>query len=342
MQIIIFTVVSVVIVGIIGMAGIDRSNSYVTLAEVVLRGMVYVFALFQLLAVPAIYAHMSLKGFSWLIVGSLVVLAVVCAVLRSREFPNIVDKIKNQWTKPGLWNFMAIALILFQVFMAVAYYNINDDDAFYVATATTSVETDSLYVINPYTGDPFAGGFPARYVLSPFPLFYSVISYFTGVSATIIAHVVMHAIFIAVAYGLYQMIGKTLFPENTEKQGIFLTTLSVVNICSLGAEHLQGSMLLLRIWQGKAVLAAILLPLLILVLWRMHENRPRKGDYFFLFCLMMACSFVSSMGIVLGAVALGVYAFTTFILERRFKKFIMSVCCAIPNIVYALIYVGIR
>ena len=43
-------------------------------------------------------------------------------------------------------------LILFQLVVVVLYAHMDEDDAFYVGTATTAVETDSLYAYNPYTG----------------------------------------------------------------------------------------------------------------------------------------------------------------------------------------------
>ena len=57
-------------------------------------------------------------------------------------------------------------LILFQLVVVVLYAHMDEDDAFYVGTATTAVETDSLYAYNPYTGAAY-NVLPSRYILSP-------------------------------------------------------------------------------------------------------------------------------------------------------------------------------
>ena len=336
-----FVIIATVIVGTLGTIGLDNVEKQASITEVILRGLIYVFAVFQLLSIPAIYRYMSLHAFAWVVACTLVAMTGGKIIWSVKQKSKIRCGIKHHWDEKTIWNLMALVLIAFQLFMAVAYANTNDDDAFYVATATTAVESDSLYAVNPYTGDPFAS-FPARYVLSPFPLFYSVISYFTGVSATIMAHIVMHVVFIVLAYGLYAAIGREIFGDDAHKNGVFMTALCVVNICSLGAEHLQGSMLLLRNWQGKAVLATIVIPFIMLQLWRMHKMGQSKTDCVLLFSAMLASCFVSSMGIVLGVVTLGVYGMTDLILKHDIKKFMMTMCCALPNIAYALMYVRIR
>ena len=324
-----FVVIATSIVVVLGTFGLGNGEKQTSITEVILRGLIYVFAVFQLISIPAIYRYMSLHAFAWVITITLLAMTGGKIIWNVKKKSKILCGIKNHWNEKTIWNLMALVLIVFQLFMAVAYANTNDDDAFYVATSTTSVESDSLYMVN-------------RYVLSPFPLFYSVISYFTGASATIIAHIVMHVVFIVLAYGLYAAIGREIFGDDAHKNGVFMTALCVVNICSLGAEHLQGSMLLLRNWQGKAVLATIVIPFIMLQLWRMHKMGQSKTDYVLLFSTMLASCFVSSMGIVLGVVTLGVYGVTDLIIKHDIKKFMMTMCCALPNIAYALMYVRIR
>ena len=70
---------------------------------------------------------------------------------------------------------MAGILILIQLVVVVLYAHMDEDDAFYVGTATTAVETDSLYAYNPYTGAAY-NVLPSRYILSPFPAFLAVTS----------------------------------------------------------------------------------------------------------------------------------------------------------------------
>ena len=91
-------------------------------------------------------------------------------------------------------------LILFQLVVVVLYAHMDEDDAFYVGTATTAVETDSLYAYNPYTGAAY-NVLPSRYILSPFPAFLAVTSRLCGgLHPAIVAHTVFPAVFVFLAY----------------------------------------------------------------------------------------------------------------------------------------------
>ena len=85
---------------------------------------------------------------------------------------------------------MAGFLILIQLVVVVLYAHMDEDDAFYVGTATTAVETDTLYAYNPYTGAAY-NVLPSRYILSPFPAFLAVTSRLCGgLHPAIVAHTV--------------------------------------------------------------------------------------------------------------------------------------------------------
>ena len=65
----------------------------------------------------------------------------------------------------SVYFWIAAVLIIFQLAVASFLAHMDADDAFYVATATTSVHTDTIFSINPYTGYAYAH-LPSRYVLS--------------------------------------------------------------------------------------------------------------------------------------------------------------------------------
>ena len=96
----------------------------------------------------------------------------------------------------------------------------DDDDAFYVATATTSVDTDTLYQIEPYTGNVY-GNFPARYVLSPFPMLAAVISRCTGIRPAVVCHTVYPFFLIPLAYGVYALLAEKVFDRCFPDTAVF-------------------------------------------------------------------------------------------------------------------------
>ena len=114
---------------------------------------------------------------------------------------------------------MAGILILFQLVVVVLYAHMDEDDAFYVGTATTAVETDSLYAYNPYTGAAY-NVLPSRYILSPFPAFLAVTSRLCGgLHPAIVAHTVFPAVFVFLAYVVLFQYSRISSRERLENRG---------------------------------------------------------------------------------------------------------------------------
>ena len=58
---------------------------------------------------------------------------------------------------------------------------------------------------------------------------------------------------------VYALIGRNLFHGDKEKTGYFLILVTMLTIFSGYSERTSGLFLLIRLWQGKAFLAGILL-----------------------------------------------------------------------------------
>lgn len=94
---------------------------------------------------------------------------------------------------------------------------------------------------------------------------------------------------IIICYVLYGMIGNVLFRGDAEKTALFLIVLSVFHIWNFTSTHTLSAMFLLRIWQGKAIVAGFILPLLMYLFYQifMSEKQSMKWAaplYAFKFC----------------------------------------------------------
>jgi hypothetical protein len=225
--------------------------------------------------------------------------------------------------------------------MYVGYTHSDEDDAFYVATATTSVSTNTLFQIDPYSGDAY-DTFPARYVLSPFPLLIAVISRLFGFHTLIFAHTILPLLLLPLSYVVCTLLGYELFQKNREKTAYFVLFASVIQMFAYTTTHTQGTVLLLRLWQGKAVLASILLPFVFYLGIRMVERELEKSDWIFMLCLMLACCMVSSMGIMLGAIMAGILGLLAAFYKKNIWLIFKVVLCCIPNLLFSCIYLIIR
>lgn len=138
-------------------------------------GMLILWAVFQLIAVPCIFMKISFSKFSGIYTGIITLLSLLSVILNRK---NILfswkDNRKNILKSPKIMA-SAVILLLLQMFMYIGFGHVDGDDAFYVATAVTTESTDTMYQINPYTGEAYKA-FPMRYVMSPFPVFISFLA----------------------------------------------------------------------------------------------------------------------------------------------------------------------
>ncbi len=127
------------------------------------------FALFEIMALPMIFARFPFHILKY--AYGMVMLAVAIfslAVNRKRLRQTTIDRLRRAKHLP--WPcILALVLIGIQVGIYVVGMATDLDDAFYVATAGTTIETDTMFRYNAYTGN-LLKEMPSRYVLSPFPI----------------------------------------------------------------------------------------------------------------------------------------------------------------------------
>lgn len=299
-------------------------------------GFIMQFAILEIIAIPMIFfkSYFLLMAKIWFIIVSS--LSLLSLILNLKKFNKIMKNIFNQLKVLPLITIVVLILVGFQTFMLARYAHIDDDDAFYVATATVTIQKGTMYRSCAEDGG-YYGGFPTRYVLSPFPLYTAVISHFTNIHPAIIAHTVFPIIFIPLAYILYGIIADKLFNKDKTSVMLFLIILSVVYMFGNYSIRSNFSFLLFRIWQGKALLANILLPFSWIVYLDCIENN-KWVNWFILFIICLASCLVSSMGIALMPINIGILGLIFTIKNKKITYLIKSIISVIPCISLGIIY----
>ncbi len=335
-MILVYAVVFIVL-ELLGMLCTQWKEEKNTIALNFIVGLFLAFAIFEILAIPCIFTYQKFHVFTGIYAGIILLLCAVSFVINAKKIKEI------HWNKKKIpWIMVvAIILILFEMFMYVHYAHIDDDDAFFVATAVTTLEEDSMYVVNPYTGDAYKE-FPARYVLSPFPIWNAFLSKVFAVHPTLFAHTFLPVILVLAAAFIYYLIGMELFEQDSRKTGYFLVFCTLIQMFSGYTRHPQGMVYLVRLWQGKAVLAAILLPACFYVAMRLFWKKSGWRDWLFCLILMISCCMVSSMGIMLGAISMGLLGILYAIKQKKFKNLLFTGLCCIPNAALAAVYLVIK
>lgn len=328
---------------LIGMlANAFRRKKHFSAALFLISGYAVLFAFFELLVLPFIYLKLSFTLLVWVYGIPAALLSLFSLYLHRRLLLQKLLGIPAALRRLPWCAYLAALLILLQAFFSAVYMHIDEDDAFYVATATTTLETDTVYQYDAYTGLAY-DELPARYVLSPFPVWNALAAKLTGLHPAIVAHTVMPLFLIPLAYAALWLLASWLFEKKRKNAWLLLFFAALIQMFSFYSIYTQGTFLLLRIWQGKAVLTNILLPAILYFCIRaMHQRNQERTDWLLLFALMCSACMVSSMGIMLAPVALGMMGLVLFIRHRSIKILGCGAACCALNLVCAAIYILIR
>lgn len=264
-------------------------------------------------------------------------------IFKKQEIADIPQKTKGTGRKTfyrTVFGVIAGIMILMQAYIPARYEHSDDDDSRFIAEEVSAVVHDSMYQDSPIDADIMYWnvGEVRKDLTSPWAMFVAMQSSMSGVAPAIISHSYLPFFLILLCYGLYALIGRWLFDGDWEKVFIFLIFLSMVNLFGYTSTHTMASMLLLRIWQGKAVCASFTLPLLFYLFGQIMRQDYKKGWLAFLYVASTGACLLSGIGIVTAPVVLLIYGFLDFCYHREWKKTFAIWAAALPCAIYLAYY----
>lgn len=296
----------------------DRNN--IIFAFVI--GYLIEFALAQVLTVPMILYDVPFTTLVKTYIAVMSVLAIISFfinVIRIKEiFKNIVKFVKET---PKLLTILVIILVGLQLYGFIAYTHIDDDDAFYVGTATTTVETNSIYKYSGTTGSDDGEQYLLRYRLGPFPVYSAIISKLINIHPTIVSHIVIPCVFVPIVYMIHFLIANELFKKDINSSMLFLLILNIVFLWGGYSGRNNFTFMFFRIWQGKSVLANIIIPAAWLLVIKAEENGFKFVDFLLLLILNLAGTFTTTLGVALPPIVIMVLWFSYEIYKVVAKEF---------------------
>ncbi|MCI5901229.1 MAG: DUF6077 domain-containing protein [Blautia sp.] len=314
--------------------------------EYVCAGYILIFATTEILALLFLYLDLPLHILS-AVTGALSVLYGVAGIIyhfyvkkyyADGNRHDIISCIK----KKSVYFWAAVLFIILQLAIAAVYTHFEADDSFYVASATTSVYTDTIFSVDPYTGALY-DSLPSRYVLSPFPAFLAILSQLSaGLHPAVIAHTFMPVIFIAMAYMVWHLYAQMLFPQDFQGQGIFLLLCAAAIWFSGYSGYNSGDFMMVRIWQGKGFLAAVMLPFLFYVCKDLFWEEESRFHWIFYFVANTGVCLLSSMAVILVPLLTAVFAVLSVGRFRNVRRLIYGILCTIPEIILGVVFLMIR
>ena len=309
-----------------------------------LVGIAIMLTVFECFAVPISLKHMRLSNLVRIYLAVLAVLAVV-SIVRCRSF-----KAQRKWLRalPAGFSLTLGAAALCMILQAgyvTQMQHIDEDDSFYVATATTSVSTDRLYKYSAYTGKKYKSiqiKLNMRYILSSWPVFLAFLSKISGMHAAVIAHMVLPAVTLMWLYLVYFLLAAWLFPGEYKKQGLTMLLLVCLLSFSGFSFYSAGVFAFIRGWQGKAVLAGSGIPLFVFGCLEAMEDERWNKKWTTLFFFSGLCVTLTSMGAVLIPLIAGCFGLYHTVTKKQVRYLVNSVLVCLPSIACAAVYVLVK
>ena len=334
---------------IISRAGFTEMSFLTGNLAMLLVGNLVLWSVFQAITLPFILTESSflLPVVLWCaLTGFLLLLSVVAYrsdVSHSR--PGVFSDVGKKFTVADLV-FLAVSVLLigYQCYKYAIRMHIDDDDARFVALAVDAWQNNRMLVVHPgngeYLGLYVADDFP-KDAASPWPLFLALFPKLTGIPPAVFAHTIYPVYLLLLSYAAYLLLGYFLFRRDRTKTLAFLAFVSFLQLFFGGGSRTEAAFALIRIWQGKALLAALGIPLFFAFYVKLMQDRDRR-IFLPLFLLNMSCCLFSSIGIILSGALFVVFLGWYVVGCRKWRDFPAAAVSCVPSVAYVIVFMALE
>ena len=322
----------------------DRKRSRMERPDPFIFGQLILTGAFELVCVPMAVLHQPLHRVTllWLL---LIAGLIFIRLLKKKKagLPIIRSTIKKQVPRPDGITLLLLIGLAGLVLAACCFYlfgmHIDDDDARYVANAVAAYETDTIYHFHPNTGEvmTYFVGEVSKDLVSTVMIYYAAVSRLAGVSAVILIHSFWPVYWLLFSVLIYRMIAVRIYTG--EKERLYFQLCCMLIQCMGNVTVFTGSSFtLLRLWQGKALIPAVIVPSGICLLLELWKNGS-EGLWPKMALLNVFACFCSGNGIYLSAILTGVLCLSALVREKTPKPLPGALAACIPNLVCTCIYI---
>ena len=298
-------------------------------------GYIGLWALIQLVTVPLILLRQSF--IIVVAVISVIVMAVIIYGLKKKYYSFSLLEFKDTGSKIAFL-VMCVAIVALLIVTAIMQHTDADDTRF-VVNAVDIVRTNRMFLTNPATGQSMSvwDGELVKDVTSPWAVFVAYCSKITDIHPTIMAHAVLQLVLTFIMCLVYWMMSEVFFKEDIGGRSIFVSLVLLITVYGNYSVYSAETFAITRIWQGKAVVASIGIPLIFTITMWIYDNIKQIGNYVLLFLVAMAMCHMSGMGIIISVIMTGCISFAYGIAKRNAKVFVGIFLSVIPGTIYYLI-----
>lgn len=303
-------------------------------------GQLLCFAVLQIMAVPMILARWKFNMLFWGYV-------IVCVALFSfgcRRLFKGEARIKIRIPKLSPFEIVLLVIVVLLILWQSGNYffgmHLDEDDARWLAEANDALTTGDMMTRSFHTGEHVEAFALAQDGSSPWPMMYAVCARILSTKTSIFSHTIYAPLELLLMYGIYWQIGGMFF-RKTEARLSFLLFVSLANMFYGGSVYTQSVFSLVRIWQGKASVAAIIIPILFYLFLSINKE-DKIDDWVNVMVAATGACLMSGMGIFIAEMMIAVYGFYSILSGHRWKRIPLWMCDLVPCATFILTHIYLQ
>ncbi len=294
------------------------------------------FCLFGVVAIPMIFNFLPLSTLTYTTIVIICIILVVSLCINFKQYSTLIkDAIKKIIAHSYFIIVLFVSVFLLEL-IVFSHIDWSADASYYIGKVSTDVYTNTMGQYSPYTGQILAE-LDSRRIFACFQEYNAVIAQFFNIHPLKQAKLIMPQLLVLFTAILYYNIGIQLFNNNRKKAALFVGFVVLLDIFSNTA-YTNANFLLNRTYEGKSILANIIIPGLFycfLLLWKNGNNRTTA--FLLLTISFSSCIFTASSMLIV-PVSLTVGMIPWILKERKWKQLIVYSLCIAPNLFVCMMY----
>jgi hypothetical protein len=301
------------------------------------------FFVFEIVAIPFILlekSFMTLVITYSIIIFTTAVISIIFGKTLWIDYWNMIrESMKLPWYVKAGW-IVVYLLIILEVVYAARYEYYDGDDAYYIATAVITKTFNSMYLRDAYTGALYP--LDVRHAFSPTPIYQAWMSVLSHIHPAIIAHSVLGPVWLAFMYCIYGQIGSCLLEKNKNYRPVFMLFVLVWFAFGNISLYTSETFAMTRTWQGKGMMAGMVLPALVLCLLYLAKEKVEIGIWMLYICVCVSAVFATSIAFMLIPTVVGIASIIIGIKKKKAGVIVRIFSCCIPCMILAVCFVLMR
>ncbi|MCR5256349.1 MAG: hypothetical protein K6D96_10585 [Acetatifactor sp.] len=327
----------------------NKKRGAYTVISCILVGRIALWAVFFICLLPCILKGVHFDTSVYIYAVTAAVLGVIMMIIKRMTEPKnkelkVVSDSREPFGKKAMWLWILVAVIfVIQIVLAFVFMSPDGDDAYFVGESVMTVSDNRMFMKDAYTGYSTHVFADIRHSLAPFSLWMSMIAFLTKIDASLISLTILPVYLIMLAYGVVFVTGGDIFKKSMTARGAFMLFAEILILFGDYSRYSMENFMLLRSRQGKAELAAIVIPFTFWMLLNISkqlekEKKPGLKRFVILICASATACLCSSLGAFLYSLFMAAYGIIMAICYKKLKLlFYFGASCA-PCVMVAVMY----